>query len=85
MERARRSLRLLLVAALAALVVGCGLVQRHRPYANDPILRERTPIWGDHGRARTTNFNLVAEPVPPVAPNLADQKPPELVVSDGSE
>jgi hypothetical protein len=74
MRRARLSLRLVLVAALPALAAGCGLVA-DRPYAHDPILRERTPVWGDHGRARSGDFTPIAEPVPPPAPD-----PRELVL-----
>jgi hypothetical protein len=78
MDRARRSSRLLLLAVLSALAVGCGLV--HRPYANDPILRERSPVWGDPGRARSTDFTTLGEPVPPLPPKPASELPRELLI-----
>jgi len=64
------------VAALAAIPgMGCGLI--HRPYTNDPILRERQAIWGDPQRTRTGDDATHAEPVPPSPP------PPRVFLADG--
>ena len=62
------------VALAVLLLMGCA--GSHRPYANDPLLRERRAIWGDPGRAR--NFLIThAEPTPPEAP------PPAEIPADG--
>ena len=64
------------VAAMAAIPgMGCGLI--HRPYANDPILRERQPIWGDPQRTRVEDRGPNVEPVPPPSP------PPRVSPSNG--
>jgi hypothetical protein len=66
----RQGNRLAVTTALAAALLGsgCGLV--HRPYTNDPILREHQPVWGDHAGTRGPESRRHEEPVPPQAPPL---------------
>jgi hypothetical protein len=80
MARSRRwqLVALAVVAALPSL--GCGLV--HRPYANDPILRERGPVWGHPERSRGSADTQHAEPAAPHAPTILPPLPEKWVVTE---
>lgn len=69
-----------LVAFAVLPALGCGLV--HRPYANDPILRERDAVWGDPARARSSVLPHLTEPSAPQAPSLPPPLPEGWVVTD---
>ena len=68
-------------AALAALpALGCGVI--HRPYAHDPILRERRGVSGDPGGARTSVLATHNEPTPPQPPVLTPPLPEGWLVTE---
>ncbi len=58
-----------ILLVFAALAIGCGAVKR--PYAHDPLFRNRDGVWGDADRSRSLASVMFAEPAPPHAPNPA--------------
>ena len=79
----------LAILALAA-IPGLGCAAFHRPYENDPVLRERNPVWGDIDRARARDSALHREPEPPRAAKLVSPLPegwsfPDDITSPESE
>lgn len=63
------SIWLILTLALP-MALGCGLGKR--PYTNDPLLRNRTGVWGNHQSMHAIDFRMPSEPVPPPSPPPTD-------------
>jgi hypothetical protein len=78
MARSRRWWQLVALATLQSM--GCGIV--NRPYANDPILRERESVWGHSGRSRGFPHTHHSEPAAPQAPSIPTPLPEGWVVTE---
>jgi hypothetical protein len=56
------------ILALFALLPACGCGATKRPYAHDPVLRERNAVWGDHTQAYEFTPNREVDPPRPPRP-----------------